>query len=45
MRRRMFMGMGARRMTPTPGTLSGTAFFMGAAVAKTVPNNTLYTYP
>lgn len=27
------------------GTLSGTAFFMGAAVAKTVPNNTLYTYP
>lgn len=26
------------------GTLSGVAFFLGVAVATTVPNNTLYTY-
>jgi hypothetical protein len=27
------------------GTLTGEAFFLGAPVATTVPNNTLYTYP
>jgi len=26
------------------GNLSGEAFFMGAPVASTMPNNTLYTY-